>query len=69
MLSYRAGRYNGVLEDCEIESLSMDTSNSINSYVVLEDCKTESLSMGNSYIISSCGVLEVCKTESLSMVK
>ena len=23
MLSYRAGRYNGVLEDCEIESLSM----------------------------------------------
>lgn len=69
MLSYRAGRYNGVLEDCEIESLSMDTSNSINSYVVLEDCKTESLSMKGGKPQLSTAVLEDCKTESSSMVK
>ena len=45
MLSYRAGRYNGVLEDCEIESLSMKGGKPQLSTAVLEDCKTESSSM------------------------
>lgn len=39
MLSYRAGRYNGVLEDCEIESFSMVSSFSSCLCQVLEDCE------------------------------
>lgn len=45
MLSYRAGRYNGVLEDCKTESLSMKGGKPQLSTAVLEDCKTESSSM------------------------